>query len=117
MASAGQVMVRDRLFFGRNIPAGGTVSDSAWAGFMADVVTPRFPDGLTVFQGDGQWMDPRGTLVHEHTMVVELEHPPTAAADSAIVAIADGYRVRFHQDAVLRMTDTVRMRFYPPSRK
>jgi len=105
-------MVSERLYFGRNIPTGGTVSDSAWAAFLADVVTPRFPDGLTVFQAAGQWVDPRGSLVHELAMVLQLDHLPGAAADSTIAAIADSYRVRFHQDAVLRITDTVQMRFY-----
>jgi hypothetical protein len=110
----GQVMVSERLYFGRNIPAGGTVSDSAFAAFMADVVTPRFPNGLTVFQAVGQWTDPHGTLVHESTTVVQLDHPPGAVADSIIAAIADSFLVRFHQDAVLRITDTVLMRFYRP---
>jgi hypothetical protein len=36
-------MMSERLFFGRIIPSGGIVSDSAWAIFLAEVVTPRFP--------------------------------------------------------------------------
>ena len=106
-------MVSDRLYFGRNIPGGGTVSDSAWSSFMAEVVTPRFPDGLTVFRGEGQWRDPGGTIVREATMVLEVTHPAGTAADSLLALIAGSYRARFHQDAVLRITTPATMRFYP----
>ena len=115
--ASGEAMVSDRLFFGRNIPEGGMVSDSAWSAFLNDVVTPRFPAGLTVYRGEGQWTDPRGNLVRENTMIIELEHRPGAAADSMIALIADAYRTRFHQDAVLRITAPVQMRFYTATEK
>ena len=59
-AAPGTVMVADRLFFGRAIPGGGLVSEAEWTAFLANVVTPRFPDGLTVCPTEGQWTDPRG---------------------------------------------------------
>jgi hypothetical protein len=46
-----------RLFFGLRTSA-GTVSDDEWGRFLADVVTPRFPRGLTVGRADGQWRAP-----------------------------------------------------------
>src|SRR5205823_15076142 len=76
--------VADRLFFGRNIPAGGTVSEAQWEEFVRDVVTPRFPKGLTVWQGKGQWLDPRGSVVREDVYVVEILHDPVAADEAAI---------------------------------
>ena len=42
-----------QLFFGRSTIEGGEVSDEAWAAFLADTVTPRFPDGLTVLDAAG----------------------------------------------------------------
>src|SRR5262245_20410541 len=39
---------RTELYFGRSIPGGGQVSDNEWEKFLADVVTPRFPDGFTI---------------------------------------------------------------------
>src|SRR5262249_4797549 len=39
-------LVADRLYFGRAIPGGGSVSDAAWTKFLEEVVTPRFPEGL-----------------------------------------------------------------------
>jgi hypothetical protein len=104
--------VADRLFFGRNIPAGGTVSEAQWEEFVRDVVTPRFPKGLTVWQGKGQWLDPRGNVVREDVYVVEILHDPIAADDAAITIIATEYKKRFGQDAVLRVTSRSEMRFY-----
>jgi Protein of unknown function (DUF3574) len=105
-------MVVDRLFFGTNIPSGGQVSDDDWKAFVKDVVTPRFKDGLTVLEGDGQWLDPRGDVVREHVHIVEVAHKPGAEVDDAIQAIANEYKKRFKQDAVLRVTEPVTMRLY-----
>lgn len=105
-------MVVDRLFFGTSIPSGGQVSDDDWKAFVKDVVTPRFKDGLTVVEGDGQWLDPRGDVVREHVHIVEVAHKRDAATEDAIRAIADEYKKRFKQDAVLRVTEPVTLRMY-----
>ena len=47
-------LVRDVLYFGRNRPAGGEVADADWEAFLGAVVTPRFPDGLTIVEAHGQ---------------------------------------------------------------
>jgi hypothetical protein len=104
--------VADRLFFGRSIPGGGMVTDSAWSVFLAEVVTPRFPDGLTVWQADGQWLEASGVLARESSTVVEVAHPASEAAEAALRAIAEEYKRRFRQEAVLRVTTPVRIRFY-----
>ena len=111
-ACASNGIVVDRLFFGTNIPSGGQVSDEEWKAFVKDVVTPRFKDGLTVLEGDGQWLDPRGDVVREHVHIVEVAHKPGAEHDDAILAIANEYKKRFKQDAVLRVTEPVTMRLY-----
>lgn len=107
-----ETLVSDRLFFGRNLPGGGQVPDSAWSTFLAEVVTPRFPAGLTVWRAEGQWLDPRADLVREPVMVVEVLHRRGAPADSVFDRIATEYRRRFHQDAVLRATSDTRTRLY-----
>jgi hypothetical protein len=109
---AAELLVADRLVFGRSIPGGGVVGEEEWAAFLRDVVTPRFPDGLTVWRAEGQWRGPDGRLVREPVLVVEIFHPASASADSALDAVAIAYRRRFRQDAVLRVTSPVRTRFY-----
>jgi hypothetical protein len=109
---ATQHVVIDRLFFGTNIPSGGKVSDDDWKTFVREVVTPKFKEGLTIFEANGQWLDPRGDLVREHVMVVEIAHAPSGAIDADMRAIADEYKKRFKQDAVLRVTVPANLTFY-----
>ena len=111
-APAAELLVADRLVFGRSIPGGGSVGDEEWAAFLRDVVTPRFPSGLTLWRAEGQWRDPGGQLVREPVVVIEIFHPASAGIDSALDAVAIEYRRRFRQDAVLRVTSPVRTRFY-----
>jgi hypothetical protein len=101
--SAGDsALVRETLYFGRNRP-GGTVSDSEWQSFLADVVTPRFPQGLTVTEGVGQWRSADTSAVEqERSEVVTLFHPATEAARRSVHEIALEYKRRFQQEAVLR---------------
>ena len=109
--SAAQPSVSDRLYFGRSIPGGGTVTDDAWDVFLRDVVTPRFPAGLTVWRARGQWRDRTGVIVHEETLVLELIHAPDAESEAAIRAIIDEYKRRFRQEAVLRLRDRVEVEY------
>jgi hypothetical protein len=107
-----QPMVADRLVFGRAIPDGGSVSEEEWSAFLEEVVTPRFPEGLTVWRAEGQWTGPSGVLVEEPVLVIEIVHPPSAAADSSMASIAEEYRRRFRQDAVLRVTTDARVHLF-----
>ena len=111
-AVAREAWVMDRLYFGRSIPGGGTVSDEAWAAFLREVVTPRFPDGLTVLHGDGQWRDSLGVVIREPTAIVEILHPATAAADAAVEAVAAEYKRRFRQESVLRVRASAVVDFF-----
>ena len=36
------------LYFGRAMPGGGEVAEVQWNAFLAQSISPRFPDGLTV---------------------------------------------------------------------
>ena len=51
-----------RLFFGRNVGEAEGVSDEDWQVFLADTVTPRFPDGLSVFDAAGRGETRRARL-------------------------------------------------------
>lgn len=95
--------VQDMLYFGAARPAGGTVTPEAWAQFLASTVTPRFPDGLTVWEASGQWRGKDGTIVREPSRVLSLLHLDDAAADLRVQEIVDAYVERFEQDAVLRV--------------
>lgn len=103
--------VMERLYFGRGISDTGQVSEAQWTTFLADVVTPRFPDGLTVFRAQGQWRGQSGVVQRESTYVLELirlRQPARAAAVDTIIA---EYRRRFLQEAVLRVVTESDVKF------
>ncbi len=95
-------LVRDVLYFGRNRPTGGEVADADWERFLDEVVTARFPDGLTVVEARGWWRGRSGVVERERTEVVTLLHPADSASQRAIEEIAMEYKQRFDQEAVLR---------------
>jgi uncharacterized protein DUF3574 len=104
-------VLADRLFCGRTIPGGGVVSDEDWNAFVADFVTPRYPQGLTIWRADGQWREKDGSLAREPVMIIEILHPISLEDDRKINDIAVEYKSRFHQEAVLRVTLPARMDF------
>jgi len=87
------------LLFGRSM-AGGVIAEAAWQEFLADTVTPRFPDGLTVLDGYGQWRNSAGRITHEPSTVVWIIAPQATDPLPRIEAIRAVYRERFHQDSV-----------------
>jgi len=97
-ASASQI--RTTLYFGLARPK-GAVTELEWQIFLRDEVTKRFPDGLTVWEAEGQWRTPSGTLDHEQSKVLLLVHPDTAAARQSVQAVIDAYRKTFEQESVL----------------
>jgi hypothetical protein len=86
-----------RLYFGRDIRGGGTVSDADWAGFAAQVLTPAFPEGFSVYHAEGQWRAADGTVTREPSLVVER----VGTIDPGKIALViEAYRTRFRQEAV-----------------
>jgi hypothetical protein len=78
----------------------GKASAARWAQFLAREVTPRFPDGLTVYETTGQWRDPATkVIVRERSRVLRIIVPADTAADK-IAAVAEAYRKQFRQKSV-----------------
>lgn len=110
--AAPSAVVSDRLYFGRNIRTGGTVADSAWTVFLADVVTPRLPDGFTVYRTEGQWRGADGRVARELGFVLEVHHAAGTPPDSVFERVAQEYARRFKQEAVMRARGPVELWFY-----
>ena len=98
-----QAAVSELLYFGTGIPSGGTVTASEWADFLGSSVTPRFPEGLTVWSAAGQWQSADGRITSESSYVLSLLHAPTADAEARVEAVLSEYKSRFRQEAVLRV--------------
>jgi hypothetical protein len=91
-------MAHTELLFGA-----GHVGMAQWNAFLTREVTPRFPDGLTVLDGYGQWKAPNGKISAERSRVLLLWHAPGADADSKIDIIRNAYERQFHQLSVMRV--------------
>jgi len=89
------------LLFGRNIDDRHGVTEKQWRRFLADEVTPRFPDGITVVDAAGQWRD-RETdqVVRERTKLVTLIVVDDLETQAKIDAVVTAYKTRFRQQAV-----------------
>ena len=92
-----------QLFFGLSQSDGGTITEEEWRAFLADTVTPRFPDGLTVISGNGQWRDSSGEILHEGSKLLIIYAPPGNDGRRAIDEISEEYERRFDQESVLRV--------------
>ncbi|HYR30122.1 MAG TPA: DUF3574 domain-containing protein [Thermoanaerobaculia bacterium] len=104
--------VADRLFCGLTIPGGGgEVTEEQWRAFVREEVTPRFPDGLTLWRAEGQWREQDGEIVREPVLIIEILHRHSLAIDGEINAIAEAYKRRFQQEAVMRVTTPARLEF------
>lgn len=97
-----RAFARTDLFFGRARP-GGVVNEAQFQAFVDAEVAPRFPDGLTLLAGLGQFRDGTGATVAEGANVLIVLYPRRdAQADRKIDAIRQHYRQHFEQQSVLR---------------
>ncbi|OWY67014.1 hypothetical protein B7486_33800 [cyanobacterium TDX16] len=100
-----EAYVRDELYFGRSQPGGGEVTAEQWQKFVDTEVTPRFPDGLTVIDAYGQFLNSAGILAREDSKVLILLYVSTPERERSIQGIIDAYKSKFQQESVLRVTD------------
>jgi len=102
--------LRTILYFGLARPA-GTITEQEWQTFVRQEVTPRFPDGLTVWEVDGQWRGSDGRIVKERSKVLLLVHADTQKARDAILSLIRHYKQAFGQESVLWETTPVCVMF------
>lgn len=96
-------LARLELLFGTAKKDGSVVTETEWQDFLATVVTPRFPDGLTVLSGYGQWHTDEGKPDGENLRVIVIWYQRSKQGDDKIEAIRNAYRERFEQESVMRV--------------
>lgn len=93
-----QGWVRSELYFGvgeesgpADRPQAEPISEAQWRAFLDKEVTPRFPDGLTVFDAYGQWLF-RGAKepnrLSTKVLVILHEDTPQRTADIEAIRLA-----------------------------
>lgn len=97
---AARTMERTELYF-------GAVAPDQWDAFLAEEVTPRFPDGLTWFDVQGQWRGPSGQPEKLPSRLLIVLHADNAHNDQALDEIGQLFKQRFGL-AVLRASVTVK---------
>ena len=94
-------MIIVQLFFGLSVPHRGPVTAKEWSSFLQQTVTPRFPDGFTVYDAYGQsWNPVTRSVGREKTKILLIAIVDTAPARAKIAEVADEYRGTFHQRSV-----------------
>jgi hypothetical protein len=89
-----------RLYLGQS-DAKGAIPPADFQAFADGVITPAFPDGLTIYHADGQWQAPDQARIREGTAVVELIFHDTDENRARILDVIAQYKRRFHQQSVL----------------
>ena len=74
-----------------------SVSPEVMQGFIAKEISPRFPDGFTVTPARGQWTSPDIGLIHERTVVVDIQCGDTEVCAKKIEEISEAYVKRFQK--------------------
>ena len=99
----GELWTEYRLFMGRGVDGVELVSDDDWEAFLADTITPRFPDGLSVIDVAGQGGSGDAVDRERTKMLLVLAPLDDAAALDRINEIGAEYKQRFSQNSVLRV--------------
>lgn len=97
----------NELFYFGSVKPNGLVSEAEWKLFLTEVVTPLFPNGFTHWQGLGQWRGKHGRIVRENAFVLNIVRQDNNKDENAARAIANDYKLRFNQEAVLRVKSLV----------
>jgi hypothetical protein len=96
-------LARLELLFGMGKADGGEVSEVEWRAFLDKEISPRFPKGLMVLTGYGQWRTSAGGRAEEKTRVIEIWYRTTPDSEAKIEAIRSAYKARFAQESVMRV--------------
>ncbi len=89
------------LYFGQSVAGRPDVTDAEWDRFRDGTITPNLPDGYTVWDARGAWMNPRTrTTIKEPSKVLAVALPAGPAGLVAVNRVREAYQRDFHQQAV-----------------
>ena len=105
--------IRSELYFAvGNEDGTGVIDESKWRAFLDSEVTPRFPDGLTVLDGYGQWrFQQDGRLVRQRCKVLVVLHDSGTKSREHIEAIRVAWKAMTGHESVLWASGAVDVSF------
>lgn len=98
----GESFTRTELLFGLSKPD-GRVTEEEFQSFVKTYVTPRFPSGLTLLTGKGQFRNSNGKIIQEEAKLLILFYSFSNASSKSINQIREDYKTLFQQESVLRV--------------
>jgi hypothetical protein len=106
--------VDTKLYFGLGLidqPAAG-ISEARWRQFLDEEVTPRFPDGLSVFDVYGQWQGKKQTTPERlRSKLLVIDYPDTTENNAKIDAIRTAWKKLTGDQSVMRVTEPADVSF------
>lgn len=90
-----------QLFLGAKPPV--KLNDRDLSRFVDQEVTPRFPNGVTVVNGGGQWKGDDNRMIREAAKVVLIVLPAKGDPAAQVEAVRTAYRTKFRQESVVVM--------------
>ncbi len=109
--SSQKTLIKDELYFGLSKPGGKKISEVEWQQFLNRVITPRFKEGLTVMDANGQYLNNFGKLTKEKTKLIILVYETNPTKNQMVQETISSYKKTFQQEAVLRVTSNVNVSF------
>ena len=110
--------VRTELYFGVGVisdtgeEANAAANEKRWHDFLDREVTPRFPDGLSVFDVYGQWRTQgRSHVERLHSKVIMLLHADAPKQRADLDAIRAAWKKETGDLSVLRVTQPADVSF------
>jgi len=99
---------RIELYFGMNKGIDAVITEDAWNKFLETEVTPRFPQGFTVFESYGQFRDASNKIVREpsRVLIIFYEKKERQPVNRRVDEIREAYKKQFAQESVLRLDFT-----------
>ena len=89
------------LIFGRSIDGRLEGSEEQWLKFLDEEITPRFPDGLTVYDAAGQWWDKAtNRIIREPSKIVLIVLPGKDEDLARLNEVVEAYKRSFGQQSV-----------------
>jgi Protein of unknown function (DUF3574) len=101
----GEIFARTELLFGLSRAGGPDITEAEFRGFIDTQVTPRFPEGLTLLTGNGQFQDSAGNTIQEGSKLLILLYPFSQQRSALVDEVRGEYKSAFQQESVLRIDE------------
>ena len=101
----GEIFARTELLFGLSRSNAPDITEEEFQGFIDLQVTPRFPEGLTLLAGNGQFQDSAGNTIQEGSKLLILLYPFSKVRSALVDQVRAEYKSAFQQESVLRVDE------------